>query len=177
LRGKTTFGAALKVSLSRVAALDFFGGRAVPLSDLKPSKYEYRPFLDERWPWSADSSVTGRDLRVGGATYEKGVGMHTHSRLTYRLGGAYARFEALVGLDDVDGRGGAARVRVLGDGKPLTTGKGELTHASGPLVVSVKVEGVQELTLEAAWGDDGPVRGAVNWVEARLVRSADKGAR
>ncbi len=171
LRGKTPFGAGLRVPAARVAGLEIVGGKAIHLSDLKPSKYEYRPFLDERWPWSADSSATGRDLRVGGAVYDRGVGMHTHSLLTYSLGGAYARFEAVVGLDDLDGRRGAARIRVLGDGKPLDLGgQGELTHAGGPLTLRLNVAGVKELTLESAWGDNGLVQGVVNWADARLVK-------
>jgi hypothetical protein len=171
LRGKTVFGARVRVPLGRVLALDLYGGRAVYLSDLKPSKYDYRPYLDERWPWCANRSVTGRDLRLGGSTYDKGIGMHSHSLLTYRLGGAYQRFEALVGLDDLDGRRGKARVRVLADGKPLALpAKGELTAAGGPLAINVKVAGVKELTLEVGWGADGLVQGVVNWADARLIK-------
>src|SRR5262249_46189218 len=101
LRGKTAGGAMRRVPLSRVAPLDGRGGKAVYLSDLKPAKYEFLPYLDERWPWSVDAAVTGRDLRVGGSVHDKGVGMHAHARLTWALGGAYRRFEAVVGLDDL----------------------------------------------------------------------------
>jgi hypothetical protein len=171
LRGKTVFGATVRVAQSRVAALDVYGGAAVYLSELKPVKYEYFPYLDERWPWSADACVTGRDLRVGGSTYDKGVGMHSRSRLTYRLGGAHRRFEALAGLDDLDGRKGRARLRVLADGKALDLeSKGELTREGGPLALRLNVEGVKELTLEVGWGDDGPVQGVVNWADARLLK-------
>jgi hypothetical protein len=170
LRGKTVYGARLRVPLARVAALDFLGGKAVYLCDLKPTRYEYLPFLDERWSWSAGASVTGRDLRVGGAVYDKGIGMHSHSTLTYALDGAYQRFEAVVGLDDLDGRGGAVRVRVLADGKALDLGGSDLTHASGPKALSLKVAGARQLTLEVGWGDNGLVRGVVNWADARLVK-------
>src|SRR5205814_1545449 len=112
----TTFGALVRVPLERVAGLEVLGGKAVYLSDLAPAKYEYRPWLDEKWGWSADGNVLGRDLRLGGSTYDKGVGMHAHSLLTYALGGRYQRFEALVGLDDLDGRQGKVRVKVLLDG-------------------------------------------------------------
>jgi hypothetical protein len=115
--------------------------------------------------------VTGRDLRVGGSVHDRGIGMHAHSRLSYALGGAYRRFEALVGLDDLDGRKGAVQIRVLADGKALDLGRtGDLTHSGGPWPVSVKVDGVKELTLEVAPGAAGPVQGVVNWVGARLVR-------
>jgi hypothetical protein len=170
LRGKTAFGALVRVPVERVAALDLLGGRAVSLSDLKPSAYDYRPFLDERWPWVADGNVTGGDLRVGGSTYEKGLGVHAPCRLTYRLGGAYQRFEATVGLDDLDGRKGRVRVRVLGDGKALDLGGNEVSHAGGPLEVRVPVAGVKELTLEVECGAGGPVQAVVNWADARLVK-------
>jgi hypothetical protein len=171
LRGRTVFGAHLRVPLSRLAALDLAGGAAVYLSDLKPAKYSYFPYLDEHWPWAANASVTGRDLRLGGSTYDRGLGLHAHGRLTYRLDGAYQRFEAVVGLDERDGRRGSVRIRVLADGKPLELGhKGDLTAASGPLPIAVKVAGVKELTLEAACGAAGPVQAVVNWADARLIR-------
>jgi hypothetical protein len=174
LRGKTAFGARVRVPVERVAALDLAGGRAVSLSDLKPAEYVYRPYLDERWPWVADGSATGGDLRLGGATYDKGLGVHASCRLTYRLDGAYERFEALVGLDALDGRKGQVRVRLLGDGKALDLGgTGRLSHAGGPLAVRVPVAGVKQLTLEVEGGADGPVQAVVNWADARLVRKKD----
>jgi hypothetical protein len=171
LRGTTVFGARLSVPLERVAALDPFQGAAVYLSDLKPKGYEYRPFLDEDWPWAADGNAAGHDLRLGGVSYDKGVGLHGPCRLTYRVPGGCRRFEALVGLDDQDGRGGSASVRVLGDGKELDIGPGRvLAPGGGPLRVAVKVEGVKELTLEVGLGANGNVRGVVNWADARLVK-------
>jgi hypothetical protein len=171
LQGVTTFGAALKVPLERLAALDLFGGAAVYLSDLKPSKYEFQPYLDLRWPLVTDGSVVGSDLRVGPGVYTKGLGMHAHSRVSYALAGGYRRFEALVGLDPRQGRQGSARIGVLGDGKRLPLeGSGELGERRSSLPVQVDVTGVKELTLETAFGAHGDVQAHVNWVDARLVK-------
>ena len=171
LRGKTAFGAMPSAPVDRIVRLEVLGGKAVDLSDLAPAKYEYRPYLDENWAWSAGCNVLDHDLRVGGSTYDRGVGMHAHSLLTYSLGGSYKRFEAKVGLDDRDGRKGRVRVRVLVDGKAADLGpKDVLTHAGGPLVVHVDVTGAKTLTLEVANAEDGPVQGVVNWVDARLVK-------
>jgi hypothetical protein len=167
LTGKTVFGASLRVPLARLAALDRCGGRAVWLSDLRPAKYEYFSYLDERWPLAADSSVAGNDLRLGGSTYAKGVGMHAHSRATFALGGGYRRFEALVGLDPKTGRDGTAGVRVLADGKVVFE-KAGLTTA--PAAVSVDVSAAKELTLEVLSGRRGPVKAHVNWADARLIK-------
>ncbi len=171
LEATTVFGAALRVPLDRVAALDLFGSRAVYLSDLKPAKYEFVPYLDEQWPVGTDANAAGHDLLVGGSTYGKGVGMHSQSRLTYSLGSSYRRFEAVVGLDDRDGREGSVRVRVLADGKALDLGgDGELTARSAPLTLSVPVEGVRELTLVVDFGKGGNVQDVIDWADARLVR-------
>ncbi len=171
LTGTTLFGAALRVPLDRVAALDLYQGRAVYLSDLKPASYEHVPYLNETWPLGVDATAGGRDLRLGGSTYAKGLGMHSRSRVTYRLDGGYKRFEATAGLDARTGREGTARIRVLADGKPLTLpGDGEVVGGTGPLAVGVDVGGVKELTLEVDYLRRGPVQGNVNWVDARLVK-------
>jgi hypothetical protein len=168
LTGKTLFGATLRVPVARVAALDRCGGRNVWLSDLKPARYEYVNYLDERWPLALDSSVAGNDLRLGGSTHAKGLGMHAHSRATFALSGGYRRFEALVGLDPKTGRAGTASVKVLADGKVIFEER-ELTAAK-PATVSVDVAGVKELTLEVGLGRRGPVQAHVNWADARLVK-------
>lgn len=175
LRAVTTFGATLRLPLGRVVALDWLGGRTVYLSDLKPAGFdEPLPYLGVgglRWPPVADGSVDERDLRLGGSTYAKGVGMHAPGRIRYRLGGAYRRFEAVVGLDDRTGRRGSVRVRVLGDGRPLDVGfSSELTAKTGPARLRADVAGVKELTLEVEIGRGGNVQDHVDWADARVIK-------
>jgi hypothetical protein len=157
-----------------VAALDLYQGRAVYLSDLKPARFEFTPYLGEAgpaWPLVPDGSVANRDLRLAGSTYDKGVGLHSKSRVTYTLAGAYKRFEALVGLDGESGREGSVRVSVLVDGKPLDIGSDrELTARTGPLTVGLSVVGAKELTLEVDFGEGADKQDHVNWCDARLVK-------
>jgi hypothetical protein len=169
--GTTLFGATIAASPAEVIALDLFQGQAIYLSDLKPSRYEYIPYLNDRWDYVRDGGAAGRDLRLAGSTYDKGLGLHSHSRLSYAVPKDCRYFEALVGLDDRVGRQGSARIRVLADGKPLDVGAGrELTAASEPLSVRADVAGVKELTLEVDFGKEGPVQGCVDWVNARFVK-------
>lgn len=171
LTGTTVFGAPVRVPLARVVVLMLFQGRADYLSDLKADKYEFHPYLDASWPLAVDANVCGGDLRLAGSTYDKGVGLHSRSRVTYTLGGAYRRFEAVVGLDDRCGVRGSVRVRVLADGKALNLGgPRELTARGGPLAVSVSVAGARELTLEVDFGAGGDVEDVVNWANARLIK-------
>jgi hypothetical protein len=171
LLGKTLFGGEIAVPLERVAGLDLRQGAAVYLSDLEPRAYEHTPFLGASWPFVRDGSVAGRELRLGDATYDKGLGMHSESRLTYDLGGRYRRFEADVGLDERTGKRGRVRVEVLIDGKARDLGRaGEMTAADRPLRVRLDVRGARTLTLVVRFGRSGDVQGHVNWGDARLVR-------
>lgn len=171
LTARTLFGADFVVPLAEVVALDVYQGRAVYLSDLKPAGYEFTPYLSDRWPFVPDGSVAGRDLRLAGDTYDKGLGTHSACRLTYDLSAGYHRFEALVGLDAQSGREGQATIRVLVDGKSADLGSSaELVGGGKPLPVRVDVTGAKTLTLVVAFGRGGDVQDHVNWAEARLIR-------
>lgn len=171
LTGTTVFGAPLSVPLERVEALDLLPEGSVELPDLQPTGYVFTPYLDERWGWSADANLTGRDLTLGGSAYSRGIGMHAASRLSYPLDGRYRRFIALVGLDDRDGKAGRVRLRVEIDGKPAKLDGPEVrTHADAPLAVNLNVEGARTLTLQVDYAGRGGVQAVVNWVHPRLLR-------
>ncbi len=177
LSGKTLFGASFQLPLEQVIALDLFQSRAVYLSDLKPRSYQHSPYNggELRWPYVLDGNVDQLDLRLAGSTYDKGLGMHSQSRLTYDLAGGYRRFEALVGLDDQTGREGSARIKVLVDGKPQDIGGDkELTWRDGPRAVRVSVAGARELTLVVEFGQRGgtllDAQNHIDWADARLIK-------
>jgi hypothetical protein len=170
LTGDTLFKTGVSFPVEDVVALYILGGPAVYLSELKAKSFEHTPYLGGVWPYVLDGSVDRRDLRLGGSTFDRGIGMHTESRLTYDLAGGYRRFEALVGLDDKTGKGGSARIRVLVDGRPQAVADKALTVRSGPLSVRVDVTGAKELTLVAEFGERGGVQGHVNWADARLIK-------
>jgi hypothetical protein len=173
LTAKTLFGAAVKVPVGEIVALDLRQGKAVYLSDLKPSSYEYTPYASGlTWPYILDGAVeqgapAGRDLCLGGTTFDKGLGLHSACRISYALAGGFRRFEALVGLD-----AGSARLKVLLDGKEhdLTKDK-DLTDKDAPMSVRLDVTGVKELKLVVDFGRGaGGPRGRLNWADARLIR-------
>jgi hypothetical protein len=109
LEGKAAFGPAVTVPLAQAAALDVRLGRAVYLSDLRPEEYTHKPFLGIDWPLVRDGSAAGGEIRLEGSTFDKGLGTHAESAVTYDLCGKYAWFVAVVGLDGRTGkRGGRA---------------------------------------------------------------------
>jgi hypothetical protein len=166
----TLFGGAVRVPLAEVAALNTYQGRAVYLSDLKPRRYEHTPFLGDRWPWRADASAAGLDLRLGGGTYDKGLGLHSASHLTFALPAGAKRFEALAGLDDVTGRAGGVRVQVSADSKPVLDPAVTLAGGNPPHELRLPLPaGARELTLAVEFGGGGHVQDHVDWADARIV--------
>jgi hypothetical protein len=171
LTGTTVFDADLRVSVEQVMALELLQGRSIYLSDLKPLVYKHVPYLGVAWPLIGDGSVAGGALRLAGSVYDRGLGMHSASRVTYAVPAGCRRFDALVGLDDHTGRRGSVRVGVLVDSKERNLGlKGDLTHRNSPLAVHVDVDGARELTLIVDFGAGGDIGDHVNWVDARLVK-------
>jgi hypothetical protein len=169
LRATTLTGAAVRVPVAAVAAVNVYQGRAVYLSDLSPRGYEHTPFLGVRWPVANDRSVAGQDLRLGGGSYDKGVGLHSQSRVTYGLPAGARRFEAVVGLDEQTGRAGGVRVRVLVDRIPLVEPI-DLSGTDPPRALRLAVPaGGRELTLVVEFGRGGDVHDDVDWADARVI--------
>ncbi|MBI3410958.1 MAG: NPCBM/NEW2 domain-containing protein [Planctomycetes bacterium] len=171
LAGKTLAGFDVETPLEKVAAIDLRMGRAVYLSDMKPKAYEHKPFLGVAWPLVVDGSVTGRPLRLGGQTFDKGLGMHAPCRVTYTLDGGFRWFEASVGLDARTGQRGHVRVSILVDGKEREGfDRKELTGGGMPWNLRIDVRKAREVALVADMGDFGDVQAHVDWADARLIR-------
>ncbi|MGE0709524.1 MAG: NPCBM/NEW2 domain-containing protein [Planctomycetota bacterium] len=173
----------LGVSRMRIEQLSVENGRFAYLSDLEPAQVEQRfpseyTYEVEVWGYKRDQNVTGGPLRLDGATFAKGLGVHSYCKLTYRLDKKFKTFRATVGLDDgvkylgEPGLGGVI-FRVLLDGKPakeLESGvrikKGEKGRE-----LTIDVSDAQTLTLVA---DFDPtylhVLGRADWCDAHLIK-------
>ncbi|MBW3598296.1 MAG: NPCBM/NEW2 domain-containing protein [Planctomycetes bacterium] len=148
------------------------GGAAVYLSDLEPLGYRHIPYLTLSWEYGRDRNVLGGRLRSGARTYLKGLGMHSTSRLAYRLEEKYERFEAELALDDAAGREGSVIYRIYTAGasgewtpvfeSPLVRG------GDPPLPILVEVSGARAMALIVEYADRGDVQDYANWLDARL---------
>ena len=118
-----------------------------------------------------DRSVAGLPLRLSGSTFDKGIGLHSESRLTFALNGNYRRFESLIGLDEQTGQGGSVRIAVLVDGQAKDIGSAqELSSTTGPRLLNVNINGAKELTLVVEFGPGGDIRDHVDWADARIIK-------
>ncbi|MGD9723698.1 MAG: NPCBM/NEW2 domain-containing protein [Pirellulales bacterium] len=172
-------GVTLTAPTESIVALQPLGGRAVYLSDLKPSGYRHIPFLELTWPLETDRSVTRSLLRAGDHVYLKGLGMHSPARVSYDLDGEYRQFVALVAIDAgagdaASGPRGSVVFRVFvddGSGAWQERAKSAVIRGGEPPVPLVAdLRGARRISLLVDFADRGDECDHADWLNARLVR-------
>ena len=170
----------LRIPLGKLSHVSFLGGRCQYLSDIEPKKtteHLGNLFL-AKLPFKRDRNVLGKQLRMRGKTYPKGLGVHAYSKLEYDLAGGFQRFQATIGLDDsarppLDGAGsstGTVVFRVWLDGKKIT--EKSMNFSDPPQKVDLPVSQGQILSLEVDFGDKNlsAALDRANWCGARVIR-------
>jgi alpha-galactosidase len=115
-----------------------------------------------------DQSVDKHPLRIGGRTFEHGLGTHAGSQLCISLSGPVARFHAFVGADDETlPNKGSIQFRVLGDGKELWK-SGLMRSGDAAKEVSVPLADVHSLLLLVEDGGDNINYDHADWALATL---------
>jgi alpha-galactosidase len=100
-----------------------------------------------------DQPLDGAPIRLRGAAYDKGLGVHGPSLIRYRLGQACSRFQADVGIDDDEDGQGSVQFEVWADGEPLFR-SGRVTGTSPTQTVDIDVRNRRELRLFVGIGGD-----------------------
>jgi hypothetical protein len=110
----------------------------------------------------------GLTLTLNGITYQKGLGAHANSTITYSLaGGGWKTFRTDVGLDDEEGLAGRATFRVYVDGKKVFD-SGTMTATSATKSVNVSISGRRQLQLVV--DSNGSIDSDhADWAGARLL--------
>ena len=116
----------------------------------------------------ADSTPYDNTLRIANVSYRYGIGALGNSRLQVEADGAFARFTALVGIDDTThGRQAPVRFEVYGDGKLLAASLPmHFNEAAAPLRANIAGIKVVELIARQIGTDRGAV--VVTWANAAL---------
>ena len=150
----------------------------VYLSDREPLGYKHIPFLDASWPYHMDRSVTGGRLAVSGVAYEKGIGMHSTSRLAFEVPENAGSFQAEIALDDSAGRRGSVVFLVYCQKAVAEEKSGpweaifqsDVVRAGQlPQEVRVPLAGVRRLALLVEHADRGDIHDHANWLHARFT--------
>ncbi|HEY2413353.1 MAG TPA: NPCBM/NEW2 domain-containing protein [Pirellulaceae bacterium] len=143
------------------------------LSDWPLLPEEQTPIVTPPFPVQRDKSVSGNRLRVGHLErFDKGLGVHARSAITFATEGKWDLFKAKIGLDaEADGKGDCI-FQVLADGKSIfekrMKGDGILTHTED---VRLPITGCRELTLLVEPGAGLDLADHANWCDARLTKA------
>jgi hypothetical protein len=162
--------------LQDVVHLRTLGSQVTYVSDVKEIDYQHEPYLDIAWPYRRDRNVLSGPLVVDGLTYDKGIGMVTAARLTYRVPPDCRRFAAAVAIDAVAideeaARRGSVVFRVYllrSDDWQLAFASPVVRGGDSPLSVSVELANAKEIALVTDYAERGDELDYANWLDARF---------
>ena len=171
VRIATSIGATVNLPLAKVASIRVRSDRVIYLSDLSPVHKRIEGLMHRPWPVLMDRSVSGGPLSIDGRTFDKGIGVHSYTELTYETGGTYETFAATIGIDDYVRPRGSVVFRVLGDEKILFD-SGPVTGRDAPRDIVVDVANVTTLALVVDYAGELDLADHADWGGARLLKPA-----
>lgn len=139
------------------------------LSDLDPTRSVQEAIVTLKRPWRRDLSVEGRPLVLDGRRYDKGLGVHARTLLTFDTQQKYTRLAATIGIDaETKGRGDCEFV-VRGDGREMY--RQRVRGGDGPREIRLDITDIRHLTLLVEPGADLDLADHADWCDARLIRT------
>lgn len=158
-----------------VSAMRIENGRRIDLTRTMPNAEEAIPYFGLKLPYKVNTNFSGKPIVLfDEQTYERGLAVHSKSRLHYKLKPNAQRFQATFGLMAPGGKLGNVQARVLGDGKTLWA-QDDITPATKPIRVDVDLKGIQRLILEVDFGKGQDVGDRAAWVDPRLIYASPEG--
>ncbi|MDO8522827.1 MAG: glycosyl hydrolase [bacterium] len=117
------------------------------------------------------ASGDGKPITLNGVVYQKGLGAHAYSEITYNLNGQYSSFLSDIGVDDEVGASGTITFQVIADGLTLYN-SGVMNGSSATKQVNVNVSGKNQLKLIITDGGNGIGSDHGDWANAILIPTA-----
>ncbi|MEI8283343.1 MAG: NPCBM/NEW2 domain-containing protein, partial [Armatimonadota bacterium] len=115
-------------------------------------------------------SVDGHPIKIGGQTFEHGVGTHAMSECTIQLHKSAASFRAMVGVDDEQGGKGTVRFIISVDDKKVFD-SGVMRGGQKAKEVNVNLTGASIMELVVEDAGDGMDSDHADWAEAVITYS------
>jgi len=166
---RTRFGRTIRFPLGELSRIHARSRAVVYLTERKPIKAKYIPYVGPTREYRSDRSVRGRGFRLAGQSFDRGIGTQSRTFLAYALEPGDRRFQALVGVDEQAGPLGSVVFRVLTDSDERYKSP-PLTETDAPRTIDIDLAGAKHLILITEYGDRGDVRDLADWVEARIIR-------
>ncbi|MEX0585989.1 MAG: NPCBM/NEW2 domain-containing protein [Pirellulales bacterium] len=185
LRLVTSAGLEVVRPWSSIVRLDFSAGKIQYLSDLEPEAVTWTPLVasaaltpefESFFRPRRDRALRGGSLQLAKSengrrtiqSFDKGLALHSRTRLVYRLPSSFRTFTAVAGIDARMKGAGGVRLEILADEKRLFDRT--IRGADEPVPLSFDVQGAGRLTIVVDFGDDGDVADHLDLCDARLAR-------
>ncbi|MBP52410.1 MAG: hypothetical protein CMI27_04625 [Opitutae bacterium] len=167
--GITGFDEEFQQAIDESIALEAIDERAAENGKIYLRK-EMASQVQSYWRVLNDKGVQGKGISVGGKTYERGLGVHADSKISFPLDDKFSSFHAVPGPDDA--HRGRLEMRILLDGEEVyASGK---VRSVGFVVrpVTIPLNKAKELTLLVTDGGDGRGGDHASWANAYLTKKA-----
>jgi len=167
-------GGRVKIGTDQLQQIDFSQGKIAYLSDLEPVDLRYQPFFDVTWKYHRDQNGDGQSLSLAQTAFRKGLWLHSHTELTYRLARKYRRFQAVVGIDDAIAREASAKnkgkvqLTIEGNGKELFSQV--IRPDSAPAELDLDVSDILNLKITVGYADDLDIADHLILGNARVLK-------
>lgn len=161
-------GRKASVPTSFVASIEHNAGPIVWLSARDPVEVVYTPFFEGRFTPVMDRTVNGEPIRLGNRTIQRGIGMHSKTRMTFNLQPGDKTFRTRYAIDPLLGYANVD-VRIYVDDKVQHETKGFKAGDVSPMV-DLPLKGAKNLTLEVDYGAGYDIQDRLNWIEPAILR-------
>lgn len=169
IRGKAPSGEVVEPLVGQIDSIAFEGGRWEWVMLKPPAEAKHTAMLKMEWKHVVDHNVLGGPLRVAGNLFEKGIGVHSKSLLSFNLDGHYREFVTSFGIDDDSGAWANVQTIIRVDGQQRYE-KSDVVAGTlyGP--VRVDLTGGKSLELVVDFGKNGDIQDRLDWIEPILVK-------
>lgn len=124
--------------------------------------------VSDSYPVHCGSTITLQPFRVGGRSFDKGFGVHSYSRIEFKLDGHYQRLKTKAGLPDyLINTSGSVIFNIFGDNRLLWTSG--VVKAGRLMEADIDISRVRMLTLEVTDAGDGQSFDHACWLEPELT--------
>jgi len=143
--------------------------RVAFLSDLKPSAEEQSALVTLARLAQRDKNVLGKPLALGTKMFDKGLGVHARSSLTFEAEGKWDMLAATIGLDAAAAGKGDCVFTVLADGQSLFTRR--MKGNDPPHELNLPIAGKGQITLLVEPGEGLDLADLADWCDVRFIKN------
>ncbi|MEM7011689.1 MAG: DUF1588 domain-containing protein, partial [Verrucomicrobiota bacterium] len=167
---KVAIKPAVGMDITKVVFADFKWVKTMPEGRRVYLTRELAENVEARLGVKNDEAWAGGKIRVGGRSYERGLGTHADSKLVFRLGGEFATFNVIAGPDD--SQHGQIEMKILVDGEEKWSSGPTRSHEDkNRRRMMISVKDAQTLTLIVDQADGNIGGDHASWANAYLERS------